>query len=149
MRLSTRLTVAMVGLVMLTATAVGVLSHLNIARQALPRALDRIDANARVLGLQLESAVRGAVADVSVQGGAVAGLIRATATGADPVDGTPAAVWRQRLACARSATPNRARSAQFTTRACGAEPVQDARGGDAAYAALSAAATAFASACLR
>jgi len=42
MRLSTRLTIAMVALGCLATTAVGVLTYRNIAAFALPRALDRI-----------------------------------------------------------------------------------------------------------
>ena len=43
MRLSSRLTVAMVALVLLATTAVGVLTYLNITASALPRALERLD----------------------------------------------------------------------------------------------------------
>jgi PAS domain S-box-containing protein len=64
MRLSTRLTVAMVALVLLATTAVGVLTYRNIAAFALPRALDRIDTNAQLLAGELAASVRGARADV-------------------------------------------------------------------------------------
>ena len=73
MRLSTRLTLAMVGLVVLTAAAVSVLIHRNIEQRALPRVLDRLDTRAQLLTLQLEAAVAAARADVSVQGQAVRG----------------------------------------------------------------------------
>src|ERR1700738_491861 len=64
MRLSTRLTVAMVALVLLATTAVGVLTYRNIAAFALARALDRIDTHAQLLGGELAASVRGARADV-------------------------------------------------------------------------------------
>src|SRR5260221_7932585 len=64
MRLSTRLTVAMVALVLLATTAVGVLTYRNIAAFALPRALDRIDTHAQLLATELAASVRGARADV-------------------------------------------------------------------------------------
>ena len=73
MRLSTRLTLAMVGLVVLTAAAVSILIHRSIEQRALPRALDRLETRAHLLTLQLEAAVGGARADVSVQGQAVRG----------------------------------------------------------------------------
>ncbi len=100
MRLSTRLTLAMVGLVVLTAAAVGALIHRNIEQRALPRALDRIDIRAHLLTLQLEASVGAARADVSVQGQAVRGLVRATIAGsdADPATGTTVAQWKMRLA---------------------------------------------------
>ena len=64
MRLSTRLTIAMVALVLLATTAVGVLSYRNIAAVALPRALDRLQTHAELLGSELAASVRGARADV-------------------------------------------------------------------------------------
>src|SRR5262245_9589822 len=89
----------MVALVVLTAAAVGALVHYNIEKNALPLALDRIDTHTHVLALQLEAAVRGARADVSVQGANVEGLIRASdGGGTDPRDGTPFDAYRRRLA---------------------------------------------------
>src|SRR5438270_1197343 len=64
MRLSTRLTIAMVALVLLATIAVGVLTFRNIATFALPRALDRIDTHAELLATELAASVRGARADV-------------------------------------------------------------------------------------
>src|ERR1700744_4030479 len=64
MRLSTRLTIAMVALVLVTATAIGLLTYRNVVAIALPRGLDRIDTYARVLATGLEDSVRGARADV-------------------------------------------------------------------------------------
>ena len=64
MRLSTRLTVAMVALVLLATRAVGVLTYLNITTFVLPRALDRLDTHAELLATELAASVRGARADV-------------------------------------------------------------------------------------
>jgi len=55
MRLSTRLTVAMVALVLLATMAVGILTYRNIAEFALPRALDRVDTHAQLLANGLEA----------------------------------------------------------------------------------------------
>ena len=99
MRLSTRLMLAMVGLVVLTAAAVGALIHRNIEQRALPRVLDRLDTRAHLLTLQLEAAVAGARSDVSVQGQAIEGLVRASnAGGVDPVTGLPTDVLKKRIA---------------------------------------------------
>lgn len=99
MRLSTRLIVAMVALVLLTAAAVGVLTYRNIEAIAVPGALDRITMHIRILATELEVSVAGARADVNTQGRAVQGLVRASlAGGRDPLDGTPEAQWRDALA---------------------------------------------------
>ena len=101
MTLSTRLTVAMVALVLLTATAVGYLTYHNVEAFALPRGLDRIDTRTRVLAAELEAGVRAARADVVGFASAVAveGIIRSRlAGGVDPIGGTSEAVWRARMA---------------------------------------------------
>ena len=99
MNLSTRLTVAMVALVLFTASAVGFLINRNIETRALPRALDRLDTHASLLAVELEASVRPAVADVLTQGGALNGLIRARlANGVKAADGLSESEWRGRLA---------------------------------------------------
>ncbi len=98
MRLSTRLTVTMIALVALTATAVGLLINWDIERRELPRALDRIDTHANLLALQLEASVRGSRADVSTQGRGIEGLVSASVGGMHPRDGTSETEWRNRLA---------------------------------------------------
>src|SRR5436309_1984059 len=97
--LSTRLAVAMVALVLLTATAVGVLSYRSVEEALLPRALERVDTHTRLLASELESYARGARADILGFRSAVAldGMIRAhLAGGIDPLDGTTETVWRER-----------------------------------------------------
>jgi hypothetical protein len=64
MGLSSRLTIAMVALVLLTATAIGALTYRNVMAIALPRGLDRIDTHARVVATVLEASIRAARADV-------------------------------------------------------------------------------------
>jgi PAS domain S-box-containing protein len=100
MRLSTRLTVAMVALVLLATTAVGVLTYRNIAEFALPRALDRIDTHARLLANELAASVRGAYADVIGFRSAVAAIDIMTAHlnhGADPAAAAAEAESKKRL----------------------------------------------------
>lgn len=101
MRLSTRLMVAMVVLVLLTASAIGLLTYRNVAALALPRAFERIDTHALVVATVLESSLRGARADVVGFRSAVAlaGIISArNAGGVHPVDGITESQWRARLA---------------------------------------------------
>src|SRR6185369_10619052 len=98
MRLSTRLATAMVGLVVLTAVAVGLTIDRDIQNTALPRMLDRIDTHAHLLAKELDASVRGARADVVTQGQGVAGLVAAIRGGGVHPDGTPAELWRERLA---------------------------------------------------
>ena len=64
MKLSTRLTIAMVLLVTLTATGVGLATYRNIVAVAVPRALDRVDTRAHLLASELAASVRGARADL-------------------------------------------------------------------------------------
>jgi len=63
MKLSTRLMFAMVALVLLSTTIIGVFTYRNIEALVLPRALARLDADARLFALELEASVRGARAD--------------------------------------------------------------------------------------
>jgi PAS domain S-box-containing protein len=101
MRLSTRLNVAMMGLVLLTATAIGLLGYRNSIELALPHALDRIDTQARVTAAVLEASIRGARTDVLSfrSTAAVDGFVRASlGGGVQPLDGTTEAQWRDKVA---------------------------------------------------
>ena len=94
MTLSSRLMIAMVALVLLTATAIGALTYRNVLSIALPRGLDRIDTHARVIATVLEASVRAARADVI-------GFHAATAIetmAAHPTDSAIGAEMRTRLA---------------------------------------------------
>ncbi len=101
MNLSTRLTVAMVALVLLTATSVGFLTYRDVEALVLPRGLNRLDAGTRLLAAELAASVGAARADVVGFRSAVAvqGLIGShLAGGIDPLDGTGEAMWRARMA---------------------------------------------------
>ena len=101
MRLSTRLTMAMVALVMLATAAVGVLTYRNIAAFALPRALERLDTRADLLASELAASVRGARADVVGFRSAVAVNDIMTARlsrGTDPAAAANEAAARRRMA---------------------------------------------------
>jgi signal transduction histidine kinase/CheY-like chemotaxis protein/HAMP domain-containing protein len=64
MSLSTRLTIAIVALVVATAGTVGYLSYRNVAAVAIPRTLVRLDGHARALAVDLSHIVDNARADV-------------------------------------------------------------------------------------
>jgi methyl-accepting chemotaxis protein len=64
MSLATRLTAAMIALVLLTVVALGLLAYRNVAALALPLGLDRIDTEARLATLKLDASVRSARDDV-------------------------------------------------------------------------------------
>jgi PAS domain S-box-containing protein len=101
MRLSTRLTIAMVALVLVTAAAIGLLTYRNVVAIALPRGLDRIDTHARVIATVLEASVLGARADVIGfrASNSVADIMAAHLNGfSDPAATTVEAEWRKRLA---------------------------------------------------
>ncbi len=101
MRLSTRLISAMVVLVLLTVTAVGVLTYRTVERAILPNQLDRVQTRASVFASELQAYVRGARADIAAFRSSVAldGIIRASlAGGTDPRNGRTAAEWRDGLA---------------------------------------------------
>jgi hypothetical protein len=101
MKLSTRLTIAMVALVLITALAIGSLIYHSVASVAMPRVLERIDVHAHFLALDLGSSHRGARNFVEGFRSAAAldGMMRARAAGGvDPDDGVTEAVWQNRLA---------------------------------------------------
>src|SRR5262249_53706179 len=64
MKLSTRLTLAMVALVLFTTAATGILGYRNLLSVALPRSLERLGGHVQLLPTELEAVVRGARADV-------------------------------------------------------------------------------------
>jgi len=101
MRLSIRLAIAMIALVLMTVGAVSVLSYRNLEAAILPRALERIESHARLLASELEGYARGARDDILGFRSAVAleGMLRARlAGGKDPVDDAPEGAWRERMA---------------------------------------------------
>lgn len=101
MKLSTKLTIAMVALVAATAAAIGLLTYRNLENTILPRALERTETHADLVASQIESYTQSARADIIGFRVATAlnGIVRAWfAEGIDPADGTPLGVWRERMA---------------------------------------------------
>lgn len=97
--LSTRLTLAMVALVLFTATAVGVFSYRSIEAAMLPRALERAVTHVNLLASELKSDMRGAYTDALGFRAAVAVQeIIAARLGIEPRSGVTEAEWRKRLA---------------------------------------------------
>jgi hypothetical protein len=100
MKLSTRLALAMIALVLFTATAVWLLTSRDLEIAILSRTLERLQAHAKLQAVELESYVRGARADVLGFRAAVVveGIIRARhAGGMDPIDGMAENTWRMRM----------------------------------------------------
>src|SRR6266511_825581 len=64
MKLSTRLTLAMVGLVLFTTAVTGILAYRNLLGVAVSCSMKRLDQHVRLLASELEAVVRGARADV-------------------------------------------------------------------------------------
>ena len=101
MKLSTRLMLAMVSLVLLTAAIIGGVTYSKIEANVLPRVLIGVEVRTRLLALELEFAVRSARADALGFRSAVAvdGIVDASlAGGRDPRDGATVVQWRDRLA---------------------------------------------------
>jgi PAS domain S-box-containing protein len=101
MKLSTRMTIAMAALVLLTTVAVGGLTYRNLEAVMLPRSLDRVQLDLRLLTTDLASYVGGARQDIVGFRSAVAmqGIVRAhLGGGTDAADNIGEAAWRRRLA---------------------------------------------------
>ena len=101
MTLTTKLAVAMIALVAITVSAIGFLNYRSLEQSLLPRVLDRIESQSRLVAADLEAYVAGARGDVaSLRAGvALSGLMRAReAGGTDPVDGISEKAWRERIA---------------------------------------------------
>ncbi|TGN82691.1 PAS domain S-box protein [Bradyrhizobium yuanmingense] len=99
--LATRLAIAMTLLVAVTVAAVGWLGYRNTTQAVIPRVLERVEAQSRLLATNLESYVAGVRGDLIGYRAAAAinGLIRAHAGGGiDPADGVSEQTWRERIA---------------------------------------------------
>ena len=64
MKLSTRLTMAMVALVLFAIAVTGILTYRNLLDVAVPRSLERLDGHVQLLAAELQAVVRAARADV-------------------------------------------------------------------------------------
>ncbi|KJC43603.1 histidine kinase [Bradyrhizobium sp. LTSP849] len=101
MTLATRLAIAMILLVAVTVAAVDWLGYRNITQAVIPRVLERVEAQSRLLATNLESYVAGVRGDLIGYRSAAAinGLIRAhVGGGTDAVDGVSEQTWRERIA---------------------------------------------------
>lgn len=101
MTLATRLAVAMILLVTVTVAAVGWLGYRNTTQAVIPRVLERVEAQSRLLASNLESYVAGIRGDLIGYRSAAAinGLIRAhIGGGIDALDGVSEQTWRDRIA---------------------------------------------------
>lgn len=99
--LATRLAIAMILLVAVTVAAVGWLGYRNTAEAVIPRVLERVGVQSRLVATNLESYVAGVRGDLIGYRAAAAinGLIRAhLAGGIDPSDGVSEQTWRDRIA---------------------------------------------------
>ncbi|MBB4374081.1 PAS domain S-box-containing protein [Bradyrhizobium sp. cir1] len=100
MTLATRLAIAMILLVAVTVAAVGWLGYRNTTQAVIPRVLERVEAQSRLLAANLESYVAGARGDLTGYRSAAAinGLIRAhLGGGIDASDGVSEQTWRERI----------------------------------------------------
>jgi PAS domain S-box-containing protein len=100
-KLSTRLTLAIVAMVIFTAVAIELVTYRGIEIASFPRAIEGIDRQVRLLAAGLENYVDGARADVKSfrAAAALAGIVRSRRNGGrDPVDATTETVWRARMA---------------------------------------------------
>ena len=99
--LSTRLTIAMVAMVVIAAAVIEIVILQGIESTILPRARERMDAQVRLLAAELDNYVGGARADVRsfLSAAALDGIVRAHRNkGYHPDDGTAEEVWRTRFA---------------------------------------------------
>jgi PAS domain S-box-containing protein len=101
MKLSTRITLAMVGLATLTAVAVGWLSYSNLEAAILPGAAERVQIHVRLLATELQSYVQGARNDILSfrSAPAMQAIARSRLVGGiDAADGGAQAIWLERIA---------------------------------------------------
>jgi PAS domain S-box-containing protein len=100
MRLSTQLALAIVGVVLVTAVALGIFTYHSVEVAILPGQLDRAALRTQLLAKDLQAAVGAARADITgFHSTAIDGIVRAAlAGGVDPRDGTTLDQWRAQLA---------------------------------------------------
>ena len=100
MNLSTRLTAAMIALVLGTSAAVGLLGYYNVEAAVVPSALERVTTQARARAAEFDTYLRAVRSDVLAVRTIPAhdGIVRAMLGGGiDAEDGTPTSKWRERL----------------------------------------------------
>jgi PAS domain S-box-containing protein len=104
MTLTTKLAVAMIALVAVSVAAVAWLNYRSVEQVVVPRVLDRIESQARLVAADLESYVAGARGDIASLRASVAvnGLLRARQSGGS-ADGFSEASWRELIVTRLSA----------------------------------------------
>src|ERR1700733_6662555 len=97
MTLSTKLAAAMIALLTITVSVVGWLNYRGVEQVAVPRMLDRIESQARLVAANLESYVAGARGDIASLrfDAAVNALMRGRQSDGS-VDGASEQDWRER-----------------------------------------------------
>ena len=99
MTLSTKLAVAMIALVAITVSVVGWLDYRSVERAVIPRVLDRIESQARLVAADLESYVAGARGDIaSLRFGVATNALMRARQSDGSVDGASEQSWRERIA---------------------------------------------------
>ena len=100
MRLSTQLTLAIVGVVLVTAATLGFYTYRSVETAIVPGQLERAEMRTRLLANEIETAVGAARADViGFHSTDIEGIVRAMLTdGVDPRNGMSLEQWRARLA---------------------------------------------------
>src|SRR5882757_3296794 len=99
MTLSSKLAVAMIALVAITVSVVGWLNYRSVEQAVIPRVLDRIESQARLVAADLESYVAGARGDIASLrfDAAVNALMRGRQSDGS-VDGASEQSWHERIA---------------------------------------------------
>ena len=123
MKLSTRLTLATVGLVLITGGATVAAAWLSLKAVVVPRAVERLEIHALALAADMERTARFTRSDTLSFAAAAAldGIVRARRNGGiHPDDGTTEAVWRARMA-ARFAAELAFKPAYYKFRIIGVE----------------------------
>ena len=109
-RLKTRLIIAMVSLVIVTASVVGVVAYRNLEDALLHSEIGRLESDVRAMATNLDASVRDVRDDViAIRGAnAVQGIVRAVEAGkgVDPKTGDLLVDWRTRLAAMLAAGLN-------------------------------------------
>jgi len=99
MTLSTKLAVAMIALVAITVSVVGWLNYRSVEQAVIPRVLDRIESQARLVAADLESYVAGARGDIaSLRFGVATNALMRARQSEGSVDGASEQSWRERIA---------------------------------------------------
>ena len=101
MKLSSRLTIATVALVLAVTCVFGVITYINISDQVLPRALDRLETKSLLNAATLQSAISSAHGDIVAlrESSSTAELIASQVAGSSLTPGlASAAEWRRRFA---------------------------------------------------